>query len=88
MFENLNTLLVGGIAASFLVAGLFFFKFWKQTGDKLFLFFACAFWLMFCSRLLLTFGSDEIKTYIYLVRMCAFLLILWAIIQKNLPQKR
>jgi uncharacterized membrane protein len=88
MFENLNTILVGGIAVGFFTAAMFFFRFWKQTGDRLFLFFGCAFLVMCCSRLMLSLGSDEIKTYIYLVRLFAFLLILTGIVQKNLPQKR
>jgi hypothetical protein len=88
MFEQINTLMVGGISVSFLIASIFFIKFWKKTGDYLFLYFACAFLLMCGSRFCLTLGTAEVKPYIYLLRLSAFLFILWAMVQKNLPQKR
>lgn len=80
----------GAIMFGFAVAGLFFFKFWRRTKDKLLLFFACAFLLMALNRiaLLLTGSDSELRTYVYYVRMTAFCLIIWAIVEKNMPAKK
>jgi hypothetical protein len=37
--------LQGAIAMCFALAGLFFFRFWRDTLDRLFLLFAASFWL-------------------------------------------
>jgi hypothetical protein len=39
-------LIAGALAMGFLIAGLFFLKFWRRTGDGLFLAFAAAFGLL------------------------------------------
>lgn len=77
--------LLGMIFAASLVAGAFFFKFWRQTRDLLFLAFALAFFIEGVNRLrFLTLESpSEGDPNIYLVRLLAFLLIVAAIIWKN-----
>ena len=66
-------------------AGLFFFRFWRDTADRLFLYFALAFWLMAVSWLALAAltPTDESRPYIYAVRLLAFLLIVIAIADKS-----
>jgi hypothetical protein len=78
-------LLAGAIVMGYAVAGLFFLRFWHRTGDRLFLVFAFAFWLLALQRLALalTDALEESRTGLYLVRLFAFLLILGAIIDKN-----
>ena len=46
----MELMLMGAIAAGWLVAGLFFFRFWRQTRDRFFLWFALSFWLV-CARI-------------------------------------
>jgi hypothetical protein len=77
--------LQGAIATCFALAGLFFFRFWRDTLDRLFLFFAVSFWLQALTRVGLSVGghADE-RAYWYLVRLLAFLLIVAAIAMKNL----
>ena len=67
------------------MAGVFFLKFWRKTKDKLFLYFSFSFFLLTVERILLgIFGSiQEPKPQIYLIRLGAFLLIIYAIIHKN-----
>jgi hypothetical protein len=66
------------------VAGLFFLRFWRKTRDRLFAIFAAAFWLLGANWLALAFTEvDEVKTWLYAVRLLAFILILFAIIDKN-----
>lgn len=67
------------------VAAVFFLKFWRRTTDKLFLYFSFSFFLLMIERILLgIFGSiQEPQPQIYIIRLCAFLLIIYAIIHKN-----
>jgi hypothetical protein len=79
------TFLAGAIVAGFAFAGLFFLKFWKRTRDELFLAFTGAFWLLGLGQLLLTFSHIplEERSWLYLLRLAAFVLILTAIWRKN-----
>ena len=81
MFE----LLTGAIAAGSLFVGLFFFRFWHQTRDRLFLFFCGSFWLEALNRVALALSRepDEHEPLFYLVRLVSYGLILLAIWQKN-----
>jgi hypothetical protein len=86
----LATFLSGAIVAGFAIAGLFFLKFWKRTRDELFLAFTGAFWLLGLGQALLTFSETifEERSWIYLLRLLAFVLILVAIWRKNrLPNR-
>ncbi len=78
-------LLSGAIMMACFVSGIFFFKFWKKTRDRLFVMFACAFWILSLERLVLGYigTHHEMGTTIYLIRLTAFVLILIAIVQKN-----
>ena len=69
----------------FVVAGLFFLRFWKRTGDSLFLAFAFAFWLLGLTQALLALADVliEERSWLYLIRLAAFSLILLSIWLKN-----
>jgi hypothetical protein len=75
----------GMITAGELVAGLFFLKFWSRSGDSLFISFAVAFWLLALNQFLLALGGvpREERSWIYLLRLAAFVLIAVAIVLKN-----
>lgn len=77
--------LAGAVSAGFLVAGLFFLRFWRKSRDGLFAAFAIAFWLLGLNQALLTFSSvpAEERTWLFLLRLAAFVLILAAIWRKN-----
>jgi hypothetical protein len=81
----LSGLLSGAIIMGNLVAGLFFLKFWSQSADRLFLSFALAFWIFGIQRILLALLADQpdAHVYLYLLRVLGFVVILWAIIDKN-----
>lgn len=82
--------LSGMIVAGFLVAGLFFLRFWKRTGDGLFAAFAAAFWLLGATQALLAFSDvpAEERSWLYLLRLAAFVIILAAIGGKNARARR
>jgi len=74
----------GAIMMASAVAGLFFLRFWRKSRDRLFLIFALAFWILALNRVPMLFVTeDETRTYFYVVRLVAFLLILGAIVDKN-----
>lgn len=78
--------LLGVIATTSLAAGVFFFwRFWRDTRDSLFLTFGVAFIIEGLNRCALLFvdQANEGATWVYLVRLLAFLLILVGIINKN-----
>jgi hypothetical protein len=75
----------GAIAMACVVAGMYFLKFWRRTHDRLFIIFACSFWLLGLTRLAvaLTGNQSEDRIVIYAIRLVAYLLILAAIVDKN-----
>lgn len=85
MSPTLYDFLAGAITLGFVFGGLFFLRFWKRTGDGLFIAFAAAFWLLGLTQALLTFTDVPIeeRTPFYLLRLAAFLLILISVWHKN-----
>ena len=84
----LNDFLSGAITLAFLIAGLFFLRFWKRTQDGLFIAFALAFWLLGLGQALLSFADIPVeeRSWLYLLRLAAFSLILISIWRKNRRQ--
>lgn len=82
----MDSFLQGTIAAGFAVAGLFFLRYWKETRDRLFLLFALSFFTSAVNRAMLVAvatAQGEHAHYFYLVRLASFLLIIVAIVDKN-----
>lgn len=81
----MDAVLVGGIATACLVAGLYFFRFWRSSGDRFFLFFALSFWIEGAQRFVVfqLVGADEASPLYYLPRLVAYGLIIVAIVDKN-----
>lgn len=84
-YYDINDIISGFLLAGNLVVGLFFLRFWKRTRDRLFLYFAAAFVILGSQRLLLGLatGTTEDVTHLYVLRLVAFVVILWAIVAKN-----
>lgn len=84
----MQQMLMGAIAAGWTLVGLFFFRFWRQTRDRFFLWFALSFWLEALNRVALGVlaGVSEDNPAVYLLRVVAYGLILLAIWQKNQPR--
>lgn len=75
----------GVIAMGSLIAALYFARFWKETRDRLFAFFAFAFLILGVQRVLVVASNQPTEDLILLygMRLLAFILILVAIIDKN-----
>jgi uncharacterized membrane protein HdeD (DUF308 family) len=81
----IDDFLVGVIVAASIIAGLFFLRFWRDTGDSFFLAFGASFILEGLSRMAALFLPEpkQGSLWLYLVRLLAYLLILFAILRKN-----
>lgn len=77
--------LSGAVTFGFVAAGLFLLRFWTRTRDALFLAFAVAFWLLGLNQALLALADIPVeeRSWLYLLRLLAFVLILAAIARKN-----
>jgi hypothetical protein len=85
-----NAFLSGAATMGFLVAALFFLKFWRTTGDRLFLYFTAAFLVFTLERIVREVFAirNEWEPFVYLLRLVGFLLLLLAIIEKNRGRSR
>lgn len=77
--------LLGVIVTASLISAGFFWRFYRQTQDGLFLAFAAAFAIEGVNRIafLMVDKPSEGSPIIYMVRLVAFLLLLGAIVAKN-----
>ena len=75
----------GLVAMGLAVSALFFVKYWRQTRDRLFVYFAAAFGLMAIERVAVVFAQLRLENvaWLYVMRLVAFVLIAWAIIDRN-----
>ena len=85
MRSNVVVFLQGVSAMGAWASGLFFLRFWRESGDRLFAYFGVAFWLLGTSFALLGLinPTAETRPYIYALRLLAFVLIILATIDKN-----
>lgn len=76
----------GATMLASLAVAVFFLRFWRQTGDRLFAVFAASFTVFAVNRLLLVVLDEESEghTLVYLLRAAAFLMIAAAVVDKNL----
>lgn len=81
-------MLAGATTLGWLLAGLFFLRFWRQTRDTFFLYFTAAFWLEASTRVLAAalLSTNEDEPLLYLLRLIAYSLVIAAIWQKNRPR--
>jgi hypothetical protein len=71
------------------VAAMFFLRYWRASGDRLFAFFASAFAVMGLDWLVhATVPRSLLNHDTYLLRLLAFLLIIAGIVDKNRRERR
>jgi hypothetical protein len=84
----MNEFVLGAITVCSALIGLFFLKFWRKSRDRFFLYFALAFWIEGLARVQEAIAESrhqDVPEY-YVFRLLAYGLILWAIVDKNLPR--
>lgn len=82
---TLYDFLSGAVTMGFVLCGLHFLGFWKRTRDSLFLAFAFAFWLLGLNQAILALADIPVeeRSWVYLLRLAAFVLIIVAVAGKN-----
>ena len=75
----------GMVTAVFAVCAFFFLRFWTRTRETLFAAFALTFFILaFGHAVTAIFDlAPEERTWIYLTRLAAFLILIVAIVRKN-----
>jgi hypothetical protein len=84
----LSGLFLGALVLGCALAALFFLRFWRNTADRLFAYFAVTFALLAAHWTLLALVAPayEHRPLVYLIRLAAFVLVLVAIADKNRRQ--
>lgn len=80
----------GAIVMGFAVASLLFLSYWRRTRQKLFLSFAASFFLLAINYLWLAVTQipAEERSPLFLIRLLAFALLIYGIIQSNRTTSR
>lgn len=87
----ITPLISGAVAMASLIIALFFLRFWKSSRDRFFLYFALSFAAQAVDRVVAAMPSavsEADSPLHYLIRLTAYALILWAILEKNWPPRR
>ena len=81
----MNDFISGMLTMGYLVAGIFFLRFWRDTPRPPFAMFGAAFFILAVQRFGLEFINDvpSAQPMWYFVRLLAFVIIIIAIIDKN-----
>ena len=90
MIEALPNFLGGAIVFGYALIGVFFLKFWRRTRDSFFSYFATAFFMLALGRVIeaITRTNETTTPYVYAFRLIAFVIIIFAIMHKNLSSKK
>lgn len=85
VYESLKLLLNGAVMMGYWTVALFFLRYWRTSRDRLFGFFALAFTIMGANSaaIALLRVDDERNYFLYVGRLFSFLVLLYAIWDKN-----
>ena len=77
--------LFGGLFVAALIISLFFLRYWKNSRDRLFLFFSTAFLILAIERIapFWFYETHEMGYLVYLFRLTAFAIIILGIVDRN-----
>ncbi len=90
MTDPLYLFLAGAISMGFLVAAVFFLRFWRRSGEVLFAVFSAAFALLAANHAIVALSGTprEEQSPIFGLRLLAFVLIIAAILWKNMEGRK
>lgn len=82
---SMNGFMLGAIAVSCFLVGVFFLRYWRSSRDRFFLFLAVSFWMEALSRVDMAISNSlhEASPVHYVVRLLSYGVILIAIWDKN-----
>lgn len=83
----MSQFLHGAITAVAFAIGLFFLRYWRTTGERLFALFSAAFWLL-ALHWIVSSAFPHLTTQAHVLRFLAFVLIALAVLDKNRKTRR
>ena len=87
--DAVNHILTGAVTMGYAITAVFFLRFYWRARDRLFAMFGASFFLLGAVRVGTVVWQDPMEhQFLYWVRFAAYLLILAAIVDKNLPRAR
>lgn len=86
----MHQFLLGALTIASWMTALFFLRFWRQSGDRLLLVFATAFFVLGIDSGVrgIWEPSSDVRHYYFLIRLLAFVLLIGGIIDKNRSRPR
>ena len=84
----MRAFVLGVLASLCAVTALFFLRYWRASGDRLFGFFAVGFLALAMEWLAHALFDAHLRQDIYLVRLLAFGIIILGIVDKNRRSSR
>lgn len=89
MYAQASTFVAGAAAAALLITAAFFVRFWRRTHDPLFAAFGIAFLFLAANQTLVALADVpvEYRSWVYLPKVAAFAVLIFAIIRKNVAQR-
>ncbi|MBX5459586.1 MAG: hypothetical protein IRZ28_00710 [Steroidobacteraceae bacterium] len=75
----------GALSMACLTVSVFFLRYWKTTGDRLFVYFSTAFAILTLNWVGLAIVEPSVETrhILYVLRLAAFVLIIIGVLDKN-----
>jgi hypothetical protein len=88
--RDASVFVAGLLCGGYGVAAAFFLRFWSTTKDRFFGLFSTAFWLMAANQAVASFARSARgeEPLAYLLRLGAFILVIVALMDKNLSASR
>ena len=88
--QRVESFMSGMAMMGFIIAGLFFFRFWSRTRDRLFAIFGVAFLLMAVNEAFVDVSGSPTNEVVlaYVLRIIAFLMLIVGIVAKNLEERK
>jgi hypothetical protein len=88
--DPLTMFLQGAASMAATIAGVLFLTYWRDSRDRLFLFFALAFWMLGINWILVAAiaPSAEHRHWFHAIRLVAFAFIIMGILDKNRRRER
>lgn len=87
--SQIGPFLSGAAALGFLICVLFFARFWARTREPLFMAFGVSFLLLAINQTVVVLADipEEHKSWTYLLKAAAFLILIGAVIRKNIGRR-
>jgi hypothetical protein len=82
--ESVRSWMNGAISMGYLVVACFFLQYWRETRDRLFVFFTIGFVVLAANRTLYALMFGDVNAVSFTLRLAGYLLILAGIIDRRL----